>query len=88
MDDLEKGKYKYTPKEDKIIDFSAYSEAQIDEINNILILIRNITEEAAAVLHKQHGNASGRPQEISVVDLARQFSLSSISVHRIELHLV
>lgn len=40
-------KFEYMPKANKPIDWSSYSRAQIMEMNNNLVLIKNMTQEAA-----------------------------------------
>lgn len=39
-------RFKYTSKEEKPVDWSSYNQAQIMEMNNNLILIKNMTEDA------------------------------------------
>jgi len=46
MEQLSKEEFEYTPKEEKEIDWSKYDRAQINEINDMLLLIRDSVEEA------------------------------------------
>ena len=42
----DEGWLKYEPKDDKPIDWIKYTQAQINEINNVLVLIKHIIDEA------------------------------------------
>jgi transposase len=48
--ELKDRKFKYIPREEREIDWSKYDEAQLNEINDMLLMIRDIVEEAAARL--------------------------------------
>lgn len=43
--DVRSKEYKYTPKEENPIDWSSYDEAQLNEMNDYLILVREIIDE-------------------------------------------
>jgi len=42
--------FKYIPREEREIDWSSYDEAQLNEINDMLLMIRNTVDEAATRL--------------------------------------
>lgn len=46
MEKLKNDEFKYTPKEEKEIDWAKYDKAQINEINNMLLLMRDMVDEA------------------------------------------
>ncbi|MBU4202217.1 MAG: hypothetical protein KKB85_03605, partial [Candidatus Altiarchaeota archaeon] len=50
MRQLKEDKFKYTPKEDKEIDWGRYDKAQINEINDMLLIIRDVVEKASSRL--------------------------------------
>ena len=63
-------KFKYVPKEDKTIDWPSYNMAQIMEIHNNLVLIKNMVEDAyQRVKHKiEHKGKVGAPYKKSIED--------------------
>jgi len=46
VEQLKADKYQYAPKEQKQIDWTSYDEAQVNEINDMLLLIRDIVDKA------------------------------------------
>lgn len=50
--DVRSKEYKYIPKEEKPIDWSSYDEAQLNEMNDYLILVRGIIDE----IHSEIGD--------------------------------
>jgi len=55
--------FKYIPREEREIDWSSYDEAQLNEINDMLLMIRNTVDEAATRLgiHGAKFEGPGRP---------------------------
>lgn len=73
MKNLRKGGFKYVPRDEKEIDWSKYDEAQINEINDMLILIRDAVDGASLRLdiNKMLKNTGpGRPRN-HPADLAK-----------------
>lgn len=64
----EEGWLKYEPKEKKEIDFNKYTVAQVNEINNVLLLIRRIVDEAYMSIPEFY--ETGRPSK-SACDKAK-----------------
>lgn len=64
----DEGSLKYEPKEKKEIDFNRYTIAQVNEINNVLILIRRVVDEAYVRIPDM--TRLGRPSK-SVCDKAK-----------------
>jgi transposase len=50
--DVKSGDFKYIPKEDKPIDWASYTEAQLNEMNDYLVLAREIIDE----IHREIGD--------------------------------
>jgi len=48
--ELKDKEFKYIPREEREIDWSSYDEAQLNEINDMLLMIRNTVNEAATRL--------------------------------------
>lgn len=70
---LKEEEFKYIPREEKHIDWSKYDQAQINEMNDMLILIRNAVDEAALrqnVDEKYRKKGPGRPSN-HPTDLAK-----------------
>lgn len=65
---FEEGWLKYEPKDDKPIDWIKYTQAQINEINNTLLLIRHIVDDAYH--HVPELEKTGRPNK-SACDRAK-----------------
>lgn len=42
---MKSDEFKYIPKEENQIDWARYDKAQINEINNMLLLMRDMTDE-------------------------------------------
>lgn len=59
----EEGWLKYEPREKKEIDFNKYTIAQVNEINNVLVLIRHIVDEAYMSIPEMY--ETGRPSKSS-----------------------
>jgi len=59
----DEGWLKYEPKEKKEIDFNKYTIAQVNEINNVLLLIRHIVDDAYCSIPETEG--MGRPSKSS-----------------------
>jgi len=59
----DEGWLKYEPKEKKEIDFNRYTIAQVNEINNVLVLIKRIVDEAYISLPDTY--ETGRPSKSS-----------------------
>lgn len=72
-----RNRFKYIPKEDKPIDWSTYNQAQIMEINNTLVMIRNMAEEAyQRVRHiAEPRNKVGAPFKKPMEDRAKAIML-------------
>lgn len=76
VEQLRTGGFKYVPREgeDKEIDWSSYDQAQVNEINDMLILIRDAVDEASLRLHidaiLNNGRGPGRPGN-NPADLAK-----------------
>lgn len=64
----EEGWLKYEPKDDKPIDWIKYTNAQINEINNVLLLIRQVVDEASVSIPDMY--STGRPPK-SACDKAK-----------------
>lgn len=64
----EEGWLKYEPREKKEIDFNKYTIAQVNEINNVLLLIRRIVDDAYLSIPEREG--AGRPSK-SACDKAK-----------------
>ncbi len=73
MERLGKDEFKYVKRKENEIDWSSYDRAQINEINDMLLLIRDAVEEAALRLSIDHmlkRAGPGRPQN-DPADLAK-----------------
>jgi len=64
----DEGWLKYEPKDDKTIDWIKYTTAQINEINNVLVLIKNVVNQAYLSIPEHEG--PGRPSK-SACDKAK-----------------
>ncbi|MGQ9722442.1 MAG: hypothetical protein ACUVXA_14095, partial [Candidatus Jordarchaeum sp.] len=64
IEQLKKDEFKYVPREEKEIDWSRYDRAQINEINDMLLLIRDAVDEATLRLGigELLKKGPGRPQ--------------------------
>lgn len=71
------GEFPYEKKEEQAINFSAYNEAQVNEIVDVLEMIREVVEEAERKLQqKEEHKGAGRPG-VSASDLAKALMLQS-----------
>lgn len=66
IEQLKKDEFKYVPKEEKEIDWNKYDKAQINEINDMLLLIRDAVDKASSRLNIDKmldtDRGPGRPQ--------------------------
>jgi transposase len=69
---MKNDEFKYIPKEEKQIDWAKYDKAQINEINNMLLLMRDMADEASRRLKIDEllNGGPGRPP-VSPRDLAK-----------------
>ena len=82
---LKASKFKYQPKEQKPVDWSKYDEAQVNEINDMLLLIREVVDKAESNIGLQEAPDSigpGRPKnspadEAKVILLQQYFCASN-----------
>lgn len=51
LDSVDSGDFKYESREKKVIDWSSYDQAQINEINDMLVYIRDVVDRAVLELH-------------------------------------
>lgn len=85
MEQLKKDEFKYVPREEKEIDWSKYDKAQINEINDMLLLIRDAVDEASLrlgidsmLLNKGPGRPQNHPADLAKAVLMQQyFSVSN-----------
>ena len=87
MKKLKEDEFKYEPREEKEIDWSRYDKAQINEINDMLLIIRDSVDEASArlgideILDKKKegpGRPPYHPSDLSKAVLMQQyFSVSN-----------
>ena len=71
LQDLKDKKFKYEPKETKSIDWASYDLAQLHEINEQLLLVRRLVDEAAERLGTgKRENGVGKPPK-SAADKAK-----------------
>jgi len=68
--DVRSKKFKYTPKEDKPIDWASYTEAQLNEMNDYLSLVRSIIDEIWSEIGNIDQGDVGRPPK-SCFNLAK-----------------
>ncbi len=80
MEKLENDEFKYTPKEEKEIDWAKYDKAQINEINNMLLFIKDMVDEACKRLKieevpekKERGRPSKPPRDLAKAILIQQY---------------
>ena len=80
MERLKNDDFKYTPKEEKEIDWAKYDQAQINEINNMLLLMRDMVDEACRRLKieevsekKERGRPPKPPRDLAKVVLMQQY---------------
>lgn len=73
MKQLKEDKFKYTPKKDEEIDWSKYDKAQINEINDMLLMIKEAVDTASQRLNVESkmSNGPGRPPPNHPADLAK-----------------
>ena len=71
----EEGWLKYEPREKKEIDFNKYTIAQVNEINNVLLLIRHIVDQAYQSIPEssQEGRPSKSASDKAKAVLMQQF---------------
>lgn len=82
---LKTDQFKYTPKEHKPIDWASYDQAQVNEINDMLNLTRDIIDQAASNLNLEEAPkhaVPGRPRnspadEAKVIMMAQYFCVSN-----------
>jgi hypothetical protein len=81
---LKADKFKYQPKEQKPIDWANYDEAQVNEINDLLILIRSVVDKAERNLGLNEapdnvgpGRPKNRPSDEAKVILMQQYFCAS-----------
>jgi len=80
MEQLKKDEFKYVPREEREIDWSKYDKAQINEISDMLLLIRDVVDEAAlrlgidAMLQKKGpGKPPNHPADLAKAVLMQQY---------------
>lgn len=69
--DLRTNKFKYNPKKPKKRDWFAYNEAQINEMNDFLVLVRNMVDDARRELDYIGNRTISGQQPKSPFDLAK-----------------
>lgn len=72
--DVRSRKYRYVPVEDKPIDWHSYKEAQINEMNDYLVLVREIIDEIHGELGDIDQGRVGKPPK-SCFDRAKAIML-------------
>lgn len=85
VEQLKADKFKYAPKETKQIDWTSYDEAQVNEINDVLLLIRDIVDKAQRNLGLDQAPDNvgpGRPKnsasdEAKVILMQQYFCISN-----------
>ena len=50
LDSVDSGDFKYESREKKVIDWSSYDQAQINEINDMLVYIKDVVDRAVLEL--------------------------------------
>jgi len=76
---LKEDKFKYTPKKDEEIDWSRYDKAQINEINDMLLMIKEVVDVAyqrlniEAKIDKGPGRPSNNPADLAKALLMQQY---------------
>lgn len=79
IEQLKNDEFKYVPREEREIDWSRYDRAQINEINDMLLLIRDSVDEAALrlgldeVLKKGPGRPQNPPSDLAKAVLMQQY---------------
>ncbi len=80
MEKLKNNEFKYTPKEEKEIDWAKYDKAQINEINKMLLFIKDMVDEACRRLKtdeipekKERGRPSKPPRDLAKAVLIQQY---------------
>ena len=80
MEKLNNDEFKYTPKEEKEVDWAKYDKAQINEINNMLLLIRDMVDESCRRLKieevpgkKDIGRPPKPPRDLAKAVLMQQY---------------
>lgn len=76
------GTFQYEGKEKKSLDWSSYDEAQVNELADILELIRDFVDEASARIspslsEQQNNRKAGRPPSYPPADVAKALLLQS-----------
>lgn len=77
--ELKDKEFKYIPREEREIDWSKYDEAQINEINDMLLIIRDTVDEAALRLGIKEAKFEGPgrppypPEDLAKAILMQQF---------------
>lgn len=77
--ELKDKEFKYIPREEREIDWSKYDEAQIHEINNMLLMIRDTVDAAALRLGIKEAKFEGPgrppypPEDLAKVVLMQQY---------------
>ncbi|MFQ5815713.1 MAG: transposase [Candidatus Hydrothermarchaeaceae archaeon] len=84
MEQLKKDEFKYVPREEKEIDWSKYDRAQINEINDMLLLMKDAVDEASlrlgidGMLNKGPGRPQNHPADLAkAVLMQHYFSVSN-----------
>jgi transposase len=77
---IKEDEFKYVPREEKEIDWSKYDQAQINEMNDMLLLIRDSVDEAALRLgideiyrKKGPGRPPNHPADLAKAVLMQQY---------------
>ena len=77
--ELKDREFKYIPREEREIDWSKYDEAQLNEINDMLLMIRDTVDEAAIRLRIKGAKFEGPgrppypPEDLAKAVLMQQF---------------
>jgi transposase len=77
--ELKDKEFKYIPREEREIDWSSYDEAQLNEINDMLLMIRDTVDEAAMRLGIRGAKFEGPgrppypPEDLAKAILLQQF---------------
>lgn len=80
MEKMKNENFKYIPKEEKQIEWAKYDKAQINEINNMLLFIRDVVNEACRGLNineisekKERGRPPKPPRDLAKAVLMQQY---------------
>jgi len=77
--ELKDKEFKYIPREERVIDWSKYDEAQLNEINDMLLMIRDTVDEAALRLGIKEAKFEGPgrppypPEDLAKAILMQQY---------------